>query len=233
MNDYKEDNNKNQSLGSDPKKKNLVKSRNGVGRFWKELAKGIIISNPVFILTLGLCPTLAITNSLTNALGMSAGVIFVLLCSNIMISSLRKVTPPLVRIPVFIVVIATFVTILSLVFEAFLPPLYESLGIYLPLIVVNCIILGRAEVFASKNPVLLSAADAIGIGIGFTLALIIISFIREVMGSGSLEIFGRQLFSIPGLSTHPLTFFTSPPGAFLVIGVMVAFFRLIGVIKGE
>lgn len=202
-------------------------------RFWKELVKGIIISNPVFILILGLCPVLAITNSVTNALGMGAGVIFVLLCSNILISSIRKATPGMVRIPVFIVVIATSVTVLSLVFEAYIPPLYESLGIYLSLVVVNCIILGRAEAFASKNTVLLSTADAIGTGIGFTLALLIISLIREIMGTGSLEIFGWQLFKLPGLATHPLIFFISPAGAFLVIGVMMAILRLAGVMKYE
>ena len=207
--------------------------RKDSGSFWKEFAKGIIMSNPVFILTLGLCPTLAITNSITNALGMGAGVIFVLLCSNIIIAGIRKATPVLVRIPVFIVVIATFVTILSLLFEAYFPPLHRSLGIYLPLIVVNCIILGRAEVFASKNPVLLSIADALGIGIGFTIALIIISLLRETLGTGSLEFFGRQLFKLPILSVHPLTFFISPPGAFLVIGSLLALFRWIGVIKSE
>jgi Na+-translocating ferredoxin:NAD+ oxidoreductase subunit E len=201
--------------------------------FWKELIKGVILSNPVFVLALGLCPTLAITNSLTNAIGMSAGVIFVLLCSNIIISVIRKATPPLVRIPVFIVVIATFVTILSLVFEAYLPPLYESLGIYLPLIVVNCIILGRAEAFASKNPVLLSIADGLGIGLGFTTALIIISFIREILGTGGLVVFGKELFKLPGLSSYPLSIFVSPPGAFLVIGIILALLRLLGVIKSE
>jgi electron transport complex protein RnfE len=195
----------------------MIDENKNKGSFWREFAKGIIISNPVFILTLGLCPTLAVTNSVSNALGMSAGVIFVLLCSNIIIAGIRKATPDLVRIPVFIVVIATFVTILSLVFEAYLPPLHKSLGIYLPLIVVNCIILGRAEVFASKNPVVFSIADALGIGIGFTVALI----------------FGRQLFKLPGLSEHPLTFFVSPPGAFLVIGSLLALFRWIGVIKNE
>jgi len=202
-------------------------------RFWKELAKGIIISNPVFILTLGLCPVLAVTNSITNALGMSAGVIFVLLCSNIIIASIRKEIPPLVRIPVFIVIIATFVTILSLLFEAYFPPLHKSLGIYLPLIVVNCIILGRAEAFASKNSVMLSMADALGIGFGFTIALIMISFFRETLGTGGLEIFGRELFELPILSVHPLNFFISPPGAFLVIGILLALFRWIGVIRGE
>ena len=203
------------------------------GSFWKEFAKGIIISNPVFILTLGLCPVLAVTGSVSNALGMSAGVIFVLLFSNIIIAAIRKATPGLVRIPVFIVVIATFVTILSLVFEAYLPALHQSLGIYLSLIVVNCIILGRAEVFASKNTVLLSIADALGIGIGFTIALIMISFPRELLGTGGLEIFGRELFKLPVLSVHPLTFFISPPGAFLVIGSLLALFRWIGVVKGE
>lgn len=213
-------------------KKCEVKKDSGNG-FWKEVAKGIIISNPVFILTLGLCPVLAVTNSVTNALGMSAGVIFVLLCSNIIISSIRKATPGLVRIPVFIVVIATFVTILSLVFEAYIPALHQSLGIYLSLIVVNCIILGRAEVFASKNPVVPSIADALGIGFGFTIALIMISLSREVLGTGGLEIFGRELFKLPVLSVHPLTIFISPPGAFLVIGSLLALFRWIGVIKSE
>ncbi|HHT78500.1 MAG TPA: electron transport complex subunit E [Actinobacteria bacterium] len=202
-------------------------------RFWQEFAKGIVVTNPVFVLVLGLCPTLAVSNSLNNALGMSVGVIFVLLGSNIIISLLRKVTPDLVRIPVFIVVIATFVTILSLVFEAYLPPLYESLGIYLPLIVVNCIILGRAEVFASKNSVILSIADAFGVGFGFTIALIIISFFRELLGTGGLEIFGKQLFSIPVLAESPMSIFIMPPGAFIVLGLLIALFRMIGVLKNE
>lgn len=220
-------------MNSENKKSRCAFKKESKKGFWKELAKGIIISNPVFILALGLCPTLAITNTVTNALGMSAGVIFVLLCANIIIAALRKTIPPLVRIPVFIVVIATFVTILSLVFEAYIPPLYESLGIYLPLIVVNCIILGRAEVFASKNPIIPSIADALGIGLGFTVALIIISFIREILGTGALEIFEIQLFKLPGLSAHPLAFFVSPPGAFLVIGVLLAIFKWAGVIDNE
>jgi electron transport complex protein RnfE len=207
--------------------------RSTAKRFWQEFAKGIVVTNPVFVLVLGLCPTLAVSNSLNNALGMSVGVIFVLLGSNIIISLLRKVTPDLVRIPVFIVVIATFVTILSLVFEAYLPPLYESLGIYLPLIVVNCIILGRAEVFASKNSVVLSIADALGVGFGFTIALIIISFFRELLGTGGLEIFGKQLFSIPVLAESPMSIFIMPPGAFIVLGLLLALFRMIGVLKNE
>jgi electron transport complex protein RnfE len=202
-------------------------------RFWKEFAKGIIISNPVFILALGLCPTLAVTSSFDNAFGMSAGVIFVLLCSNIIISSMRKIIPKIVRIPVFIVVIATFVTILSLVFQAYLPSLYESLGIYLALIVVNCIILGRAEAFASKNSVFLSIADALGIGIGFTLALTIISLPREILGTGSLSVFGRILFKLPVLFENPMAIFILPPGAFLVIGLLLALFRWLGVVKNE
>ena len=210
-----------------------IRSKNLGAQFWKEFTKGIIISNPVFILALGLCPTLAVTSSLDNALGMSAGVIFVLLCSNIIISIIRKATPAAARIPVFIVVIATFVTILSLVFQAYIPPLYESLGIYLALIVVNCIILGRAEVFASKNSVLLSIGDALGIGIGFTLALVIISLLREILGTGSLSVFGFQLFKIPVLSASPMTFFILPPGAFLVIGLLLALFKWLGVIKSE
>ena len=202
-------------------------------KFWKEFAKGIVISNPVFVLALGLCPILAVTNSIDNALGMGGGVIFVLLCSNILISAIRKVIPAMVRIPVYIVVIATFVTILSLVFEAYLPPLHQSLGIYLSLVVVNCIILGRAEVFASRNSVLFSIADAFGIGIGFTLALVIIALFREILGTGSLKIFGNQLFEIPVLSQQPMMFFISPPGAFLVIGLLLALFRWIGVVKDE
>jgi electron transport complex protein RnfE len=235
MNDNKEKDEYQQTLTCHPQTPEIKENKKSGSGFWKELIKGIIISNPVFILILGLCPILAVTDTVTNALGMGAGVIFVLLCSNVLISSIRKVTPSMVRIPVFIVVIATFVTILSLVFEAYLPPLNQSLGIYLPLIVVNCIILGRAEVFASKNPVLLSAADAIGIGIGFTMALVIISFIREILGTGRMEIFGRQLFNIPGLSIYPLKFFIDPPGpgAFLVIGIMMAILRLVGVMKNE
>jgi len=216
-------------------KEELLKaSGDNIGkRFWKEFSKGIIISNPVFILALGLCPTLAVTSSIDNAFGMSMGVIFVLLGSNIIISLIRKIIPNLVRIPVFIVVIATFVTILSLLFQAYFPPLYESLGIYLSLIVVNCIILGRAEVFASRNSVLLSIGDALGIGVGFALALFIISLIRELLGTGTLILFGKELVHLPGLMENPMSFFILPPGAFLVIGLILALFRWIGVIKNE
>ncbi len=212
---------------------NQLKETTTGKKFWVEFAKGIIITNPVFVLVLGLCPTLAVTSSIDNALGMGAGVIFVLLGSNIIISLIRKITPAMVRIPVFIVVIATFVTILSLVFEAYIPPLYESLGIYLALIVVNCIILGRAEAFAQKSSVLYSIADALGIGIGFTISLLIVSFFREILGTGSLSVFGFTLFSIPVLSETPMAFFIMPPGAFLVLGLLLALFRWLGVLKNE
>lgn len=200
-------------------------------RFWKELARGIIISNPVFVLALGLCPTLAVSVSLDNALGMGIGVLFVLLGSNIIISLIRNAVPDMVRIPIFIVIIATFVTIIGLLFEAYVPTLYDSLGIYLPLIVVNCIILGRAEAFASRNRVLYSIADALGAGIGFMLALIVISLFRQLLGTGGLSIFGVELFTLPVLGSNPMLFFILPAGAFLVIGLLLALFRQLGVLK--
>jgi len=200
-------------------------------RFWKELTKGIIVSNPVFVLALGLCPSLAVSGNLDNALGMSAGVLFVLLCSNIIISAIRKLVPNMVRIPVYIVIIATFVTIIGLVFQAYVPSLYESLGIYLSLIVVNCIILGRAEAFASRNGIVYSIADALGASIGFMLALVIIAFFRQILGTGGLSIFGFDLFTLPVLGDHPMLFFILPPGAFLVIGLLLALFKHTGVLK--
>ena len=202
-------------------------------RFLKELVKGIIVSNPLFVLALGFCPALAVSTSIDNAVGMSAGVLFVILGSSLIISLIRKAVPNIVRIPVFIVVIATFVTMVGLIFHAYVPAIYESLGIYLPLIVVNCIILGRAEAFASKNPVLVSVADAIGASIGFFLALLIISFLREVLGTGSLSLFGLHLFTLPVLGEDPMTLFILPPGAFLVMALLLALFRRTGVMKGE
>lgn len=204
-----------------------------MGKFWKELGKGIISSNPLFVLALGLCPALAVSTSVDNALGMSVGVLFVLLGSNILISAIRKAVPNIVRIPVFIVIIATFVTVVSLVFQGFVPALYESLGIYLPLIVVNCIVLGRAEAFASKNPVLSSSADALGASIGFLLALLIISFLRETLGTGSVSLLGVNLFTLPVLGDNPMALFILPPGAFLVMALLLALFRRMGVMKGE
>jgi electron transport complex protein RnfE len=204
-----------------------------MAKFGKEFAKGIILANPVFVLALGLCPTLAISTSIDNALGMTLGVLIVLLGSNIIIALIRNFVPNITRIPIFIVIIATLVTVVNLIFHAYLPATYEALGIYLPLIVVNCIILGRAEAFASKNPVASSIADALGITVGFMLALLMISFIRQVLGTGGLSVFGHDLFSLPGLKDHPIAIFTLPYGAFLVIGLLMGLFRRTGVMKSE
>ena len=201
--------------------------------FGREFAKGIVTQNPIFVLALGLCPALAVTTSLENALGMSAAVTFVLLATNIMISTVRKLIPDIVRIPTFIIIIATFVTIANMLFQAYVPALHESLGIYLPLIITYCIVLERAEAFASKNPMVHSIADALGIGIGFALALILISFIRELLGTGGISIFGNNLFTLPGLGDNPVSIFILPGGAFLVIGLLLALFRWMGVVKNE
>ncbi len=193
-----------------------------------ELVKGIYRENPVFRLALGLCPTLAVSTSIENAIGMGAATTFVLLGSNIIVSLLIILFAKIlseegqksinkIRIPVFIVVIASFVTVVEMVMSAYFPALSESLGIFIPLIVVNCIILGRAEGFASKNPLLPSIADAIGMGIGFTLALSAIALLREILGSGA--ILG---YSIMGESYKPVLLFILPPGAFLVIGIYMA-----------
>jgi len=201
--------------------------------FIKEFSKGIITTNPVFVLALGLCPTLATSDRLEKAVWMSLGVLFVLLCSNIIISSIRNYVPNIMRIPVYIVIIATFVTMVSLVFEAYVPDIYNSLGIYLGLIVVNCIILGRAEAFASKNTVKASIADALGITVGFTLALVIISLIREILGTGGLAWGDTTIFTLPVLGERPLAVLVLAPGAFLVIGLLLALFRRLGVAKSE
>jgi electron transport complex protein RnfE len=204
-----------------------------MGKFGKEFAKGLILSNPVFVLALGLCPTLAISTSIDNALGMTLAVLIVLLGSNIIIAAIRKYVPNITRIPIFIVIIATLVTAVNLIFHAYLPATYEALGIFLPLIVVNCIILGRAEAFASKNPISQSIADALGITVGFMLALLMISFIRQVLGTGNLTVFGVNLFTLPVLGEHPIVIFILPYGAFLVIGLLMGLFRRTGVMKSE
>ncbi|HIE08498.1 MAG TPA: electron transport complex subunit E [Armatimonadetes bacterium] len=185
-----------------------------------DLLRGIGRDNPVFRLVLGLCPFLAITTTAKNALGMGAAVIFVLLGSNVIISLVRRFIPREVRIPCFIVIIATFVTIVDLVMSAYFPPLRESLGIFVPLIVVNCIILGRAEAFASRMPVGRAITDAIGIGIGFTLALLLISVVREALGSGQL--YGYYLFGRP---VNAALMMILPPGAFIAMGVLLGFFN--------
>ena len=182
----------------------------------KVFLNGIITENPTFRLVLGTCPTLAVTTSAINGLGMGAAATFVLLGSNVVISALRKVIPDKVRIPSFIVVICMFVTIIQLVMQAYLPSLYESLGIFLPLIVVNCIILGRAEAFASKNPVVASAFDGLGMGCGFTLALTLIGCIREFLGNGS--VFGIDLL---GAGYQPMLLMILPAGGFLVFGLLL------------
>lgn len=195
----------------------------------KELTKGIFKENPIFIIVLGLCPTLGVSTSVINALGMSAGVMFVLLCSNIIVSLLKDFIPDKVRIPAYIVVIASFVTIVEMVMAAYTPALFESLGVFVPLIVVNCIILGRAEAFANKKSVVLSIMDAIGMGIGFTLGLLLISLIREVLASGTITIFPMGGFdgviTIPGLFSSPVRIIGLAAGALFVLGYLKAFFN--------
>ena len=189
--------------------------------YLKEFTKGIFQRNPVFVLLLGLCPTLAVSTSVENAMGMGAASTFVLVFSNLLVSLIKNFIPKKIRIPCFIVVIATFVTMVELFLEAYLPDLNASLGIFVPLIVVNCIILGRAEAFASRNPVSLSLADGLGMGVGFSLALMLLGAIREILGSNAL--FGYEL--IPGF--RPAMIMILPPGAFLTIGLLLGLFALI------
>lgn len=184
---------------------------------WYEFKKGITIENPTFGLVLGLCPTLAVSTSVINAIGMGIAATFVLLGSNIIISSIRKIIPQEIRIPCYIVVIATFVTIAELFLKAYSPALNKSLGIFVPLIVVNCIIMGRAEAFASKMPVVYSIFDALGMGMGFTLALILIAAIREVLGAGTI-------LGFPVLKGfEPVIVMILAPGALLTIGLLIGF----------
>ncbi len=199
--------------------------------FVKEFKKGIIISNPVFVMALSLCPVLAVTDTLDKAIGMSGAFAMVIIASNLIISLMRKMIPEIVRIPVFVIIIATFVSIVEMLFEAYIPQIYSALGIYLSLLAVNCLILGRAEAFASKNKVSDSFADALGMSIGFFLALILISFFRELLGQGGITIFGNELFTLPLLGEHPISIFGMSMGAFLIMGLLVAFFKWIGVIK--
>ncbi|MBR3981460.1 MAG: electron transport complex subunit E [Bacteroidales bacterium] len=190
----------------------------------KNLTRGIIKENPIFVLLLGMCPTLGVTTSGTNGLGMGLATMFVLVLSNCFISVLKNVIPDKVRIPAFIVIIASFVTIVQLLMEAYVPFLYEQLGLYIPLIVVNCIILGRAEAFASKNGLVDSLFDGIGMGLGFTLALTLLGLIRELLGAGT--VFGFNLFSIIGVQEPKMMLvFILPPGAFLVLAYLIAVIR--------
>ncbi len=190
----------------------------------KNLTRGIIKENPIFVLLLGMCPTLGVTTSGTNGLGMGLATMFVLVLSNCFISVLKNVIPDKVRIPAFIVIIASFVTIVQLLMEAYVPFLYEQLGLYIPLIVVNCIILGRAEAFASKNGLVDSLFDGIGMGLGFTLALTLLGLVRELLGAGT--VFGFNLFSIIGVQDPKMMLvFILPPGAFLVLAYLIAVIR--------
>ncbi len=189
---------------------------------FKEIAlDGTVRQNPTFKLVLGTCPTLALTVAAINCLGMGAAVTFVLICSNVIISLLRKISPDKVRIPCFIVIIATFVTIVRMVMQAYLPDLYDSLGVFLPLIVVNCIILGRAESFASHNPVGESALDGLFMGLGFTVAITLMGIVRELLGSASF--FGIQLWDSNAFS---IKFFSTSAGAFLTYALFIALFTL-------
>ena len=182
------------------------------------LLKGIIRENPTFVLILGMCPTLGTTTSAINGAGMGIATMFVLIMSNVVISLIKNLIPDKVRIPAFIVVIASFVTVIQLLMEAYVPSLYETLGVFIPLIVVNCIILGRAEAFASKHNGLDSALDGLGIGLGFTLSLTVIGAVREILGSGS--IFGYKFISGDGMIAFVLA-----PGAFLVLGYLMVLFN--------
>lgn len=215
----------------------------------KEFTKGLISENPTMRLVLGTCPTLAVTTSIVNALGMGVSAMIVLVCSNIVISALRKVIPSKVRIPAYIVIIASFVTIVQMIVKAFVPALDESLGVFLPLIVVNCIILGRAEAFAGKNPVLASAVDGLGMGVGFTIALCCMGAIREIIGAGTIFSGAKSLLSlvtetsfdgftligegglIPSIS--PMTIFILAPGGFFTFGILMACANKLAERKGK
>ena len=190
--------------------------------------KGLIAENPVLVLILGTCPTLAQTGSVINALSMGIAAIIVLICSNVVISALRKIIPETVRIPCYIVIIATFVTVVQMVMNAYLPKLYDMMGVYLALIVVNCIILGRAEMFARKNGVVDSALDGAGMGLGFLIALVAMATVREVLGAGSFA-----GFEIPFISDYKIPIFAQAPGGFLVYGILIAIVNKIGPKKGE
>ena len=182
----------------------------------ERIYNGVIKENPTLVLMLGMCPTLAVTTSCTNGFGMGVSTLVVLVMSNLVISALRKVIPDDVRLPAYIVIVASLVTVVELLMEAYVPAIYDALGIYIPLIVVNCIILGRAEAYASKNPPLLSAMDGLGLGLGFTISLSVIGFIRELLGAGT--VFGMQVMPA---AYKPIAIFIKAPGAFLVLAALV------------
>lgn len=194
---------------------------------FNNLSKGIFKENPVFVMMLGMCPTLGVTTSMANGLGMGLATLFVLIMSNLAVSAVKNLIPSMVRIPCYIVMIASFVTIINLLMEAYLPEIHARLGIYIPLIVVNCIILGRAEAFASKNNLGQSFLDALGMGLGFTLALSLLGAVREILGAGS--ILGWNFI---GENGYPVLLFIMPPGAFLALaGLIVVFNKISGANK--
>ena len=183
---------------------------------FKVLMNGIVKENPTFVLLLGMCPTLGTTSSAINGMGMGLATMFVLICSNIVISSIKKLVPDMVRIPIFIVVIASFVTVLQMVMQAYVPALYATLGLFIPLIVVNCILLGRAEAFAAKNNPIASLFDGLGMGLGFTIALTLLGAVREFLGTG-------KIFNITIMpEQYGMLIFVLAPGAFIVLGYLIA-----------
>ncbi len=190
--------------------------------FMKELTKGLIKENPTFVIVLGMCPTLATSTSVNNAIGMGMAATFVLVCSNIMISLIKNVTPDKIRIPVYVVVIAAFVSIVDMMMAAYVPDLHKSLGLFIPLIVVNCIILGRAEAYANKNNVLNSLADGIGMGAGFTLALTVVATFREILGNGTWA--GIRVMP---QTYDPMLMALLAPGAFITLGTLMATINLL------
>lgn len=188
----------------------------------KIFVNGLIHENPVIIQLLGMCPTLAVTTSTQNGIGMGLATTAVLICSNVVISLLRKLVPSKIRIPIYVVVIATFVSIVGMLMEAFVPSLFQSLGLFIPLIVVNCVILARAEAFASKNKPFDSAIDGLAMGLGFTLSLAVLGSVRELFGAGS--IYGISIF---GASYNPAIIMILPPGAFLALGLLLALYNAV------
>ena len=196
----------------------------------KEFFKGFYNENPVFRLALGLCPTLAVTISLEGGFGMGVAFSFVLILSNIFISLLRNVIPKQVRLSCYIIVIATFVSVAQFLLQAYAYPIYDKLGIFIPLIVVNCIVLGRAEAFAAKNGVVASIADALGMGIGYTLSLSVLGALREILGAGTLTFpfINYSINNILGPSFKPFAFFVAPPGAFVCLGLMLCVMNMLG-----
>ena len=195
-----------------------------MNKYLERLYNGIIRENPTLVLMLGMCPTLAVSTAAVNGIGMGVSTTAVLILSNLVISALRKVIPDQVRLPAYIVIVASLVTVTELLMKAYTPDVYETLGIYIPLIVVNCIILGRAEAYANKNPVGLSVMDGLGMGIGFTIALTLAGALREILGSGTC--FGVQILP---KTVEPMGIFIQPPGAFLVIALFIIIMNAIGI----